>query len=86
MGLGLNVSRTPPREEGRVHLTLMTSLVNSRERESPVLADLAILLAIDHEGLVAGGAELLGFRVVDLKADLLTAEPIACINLCQNVR
>ena len=51
--------------------------LHAHEREVAVLPDFAVLDAVDHEGLVAGCAELGGVREVDLHGDGFAAEPVA---------
>lgn len=42
-----------------------------------VLPDFTILRSVDREGLVSGGGELFGVRVVELERDGFAAEPVA---------
>lgn len=50
--------------EGLVVGHLVTGLVHSEEREVAELAHFAVLLAVDHEWLVARSAELGGVSVI----------------------
>ena len=56
---------------------LVSSLVDAREGEVAVLPALAVLHAIDRHWCVAGLAELLRVRVVQVERDGLAAEPVA---------
>jgi hypothetical protein len=51
--------------------------LGERRRTVSVLPDLAVLRSIDGEGLVAGGGELFGVRVVERERDGFAAEPVA---------
>lgn len=62
---------------GLVERNLMTSLVNTGEREVSVFAGLAVLDAINEEGFIASCLELLAVLVLGSERDSLATEPVA---------
>lgn len=61
---------------GLVEGDLVACLVDAEEAEVPVLPDFTVFRSVDGEGLVSGGGELLGVRVVQCERDGFSAEPV----------
>ena len=77
---GETLNSTLEQSQGRDRLIvrdLMSCLVDAREGEVAVLPALAVLHAIDRHWRVAGLAELLGVRVVQVEGNCLASEPVA---------
>ena len=51
-------------------------MVDGWQRTVSVLPDFTVFRSVDGEGLVSGGGELLGVRVVECERDGLAAEPV----------
>lgn len=51
-------------------------MIDGWQRTVPVLPDFTVFRSVDGEGLVSGGGELLGVRVVECERDGLAAEPV----------
>jgi hypothetical protein len=57
----------------------MTSLVDAREAEVPILPHLTILSTVHNHRLISGSAELFAVGVIDSKTDGFATEPVACL-------
>lgn len=69
---------------GLVKGDFMAGFIHAQEGELAVLADFAVLGAVDDEGSVTGGVEFLGVSVVEGEGDGLAAEPVADV-ICVSV-
>lgn len=58
---------------------LMARLVDAQEGEVAVLAHLAVLLAANHEGYIAGSCEFGLMLVLESQGDGLPAKPVAYV-------
>lgn len=57
----------------------MNHSLDGLQRTVSVLPDFTVLGSVDGEGLVSGGSELFGVRVVERERDGLSSEPVANI-------
>lgn len=55
----------------------MTRLIHAQKPQLPILAHLAVLLAVDNKGRVPRGLEGCSVRVLERDSDGLASEPVA---------